>query len=159
MAPFGRLLGDPRQEPRAAGVSQAGGAHEFEPGFGAGGFLVRVNQAQHGCRRTGEAQLVGEHIADQPRAFVRGPALRHIAHAKMAQIEGIGIDRANLGDAVVDLPGGAEPLGRQQHAVLANHQLDVAADRLRGDRIVRVVSRSIFLRRGGWRGQIVDQRD
>ena len=159
MLPFGRLLADPRQEPRAARGRQAGGAHELEPGARCSGFLVGVDQAQHRRSRTGEAQFVGEQITNQSRAFPRRPARRHVAHPEMAHVERVGIDRADFRHPAGPRAGRAEALGPEHHPVGLDHQFDVAADRLARDGVVRVVGDGFVVRRGGRRGEVVDQRD
>ena len=159
MLPFGRLLSETRQEARAARSRQAGRAHEFEPGLGGGGFLIGVDKAQHGRGGTRKTQLVGEQVANQACAFPRRPARRHVARAKMPHVEGVGIHRADFGHAVALRAGRAEALGLEVHPVLVDDEFDVAPDRLVGNRVVGIVGYGIVLRRGGRRGQIVDQRD
>ena len=157
--PFGRLLGETRQKARAARSRQAGSAHELEPGLGRGGFLVGIDKAQHGRGGTRKTQLVGKQVADQACAFPRRPARRHIARAEMPHVEGVGIDGADFGHAVVERAGRAEALGLEVHPVLVDDEFDVAPDRLVGNRVIGVIRHGIVLRRGGRRGQIVDQRD
>jgi hypothetical protein len=159
MLPLGRLLADAGQEPRAARSGKAGGAHELEAGLGRSGFLVGIDEAQHRRGRAGEAQLVGEHVADEPRAFPRRPALGHVARGKMPHVEGIGVDRADLGNAVLDLARCTKPLGDEPHPVFQDDEFDIVADRLGRDRVVRIVGHGIVLRRGRRRGQVVDDRD
>ena len=73
MLPLGGLFPDPGQEPGAAGPGEAGRSHELEAGLCRCRFLVRIDETEHCGGRAGEAQLVGEKVADQPRAFPRGP--------------------------------------------------------------------------------------
>ena len=157
--PFRRLLGEARQEPRAAGLGKARRAHELEPGLRGGGFLVGVDQTEHGRGWAGEAQLVGEQIADQPRAFPRRPALRHVADGEMPHVETIRIDRADFGHAVVVDARGPKALSPEFDPVLVDNQFDIAPDCLGRDRVVRIVGNRIVLRRGGRRSEIVEQRD
>jgi hypothetical protein len=49
---------------------------------------------------------------------------------KMPHVEGIGVDRADLGNAVLDLARRAEPLGHEPHPVFQDDEFDVVADRL-----------------------------
>lgn len=77
----------------------------------------------------------------------------------MPDVEGIRIDRPDLGYAVVDLAGGTKALGHEPHAVFGHDQFDVVADRTGGDWIVRIVRHRIVLRGGGGRGQIIDDSD
>ena len=157
--PFCRLLANARQKPRAAGVRQAGRAHELVASARGRRFLIGVDQTEHRRGRTGKAQLVGEEIANQPCTFVGGPARRIGAHRKVPEIKAVGIDFSDHRRAVRHLAGRAEALGCEQQAVFAHHQLDIAADSLRGDRILGVVGYHIVLRRGRRRGEVVDQRD
>src|SRR3546814_3259419 len=105
VAPLGRLFGELGQETRALGLAEAGRAHELEARTRRSGFLVGVDEAQHGRRRTGEAQLVGEHVADEPRAFPGCPALRGRAHGIMTHVEQAGIAFADLGLALLGAAG------------------------------------------------------
>ena len=158
MAPLGRLLGKPGEEARALGLAEAGRAHEFEAGPRRGGFLVGIDQAQHGRGGTGKTQLVGKHVADEPRAFPGRPAFRGRAHGIMAHVEMVGIAFANFGMTVRVAPGLAEPFGSQDHAIILDFELDITPDRLVLECIVRVPRMDIRLMRGGRRGQLVDQR-
>ena len=74
----------------------------------------------------------------------------------MADIETIGIDRADFGNALILLAGRAETLGTEQHPVFLDQKLDIAAQGLRRNRVERIIAAGIVLRRGRWRGQIVD---
>ncbi|EHJ63032.1 hypothetical protein NSU_0107 [Novosphingobium pentaromativorans US6-1] len=159
MLPLGRLLADAGQEARTARSGKARRAHELEAGLGRSSFLVGIDEAQHRRGRAGEAQLVGEHVADKPRAFPRRPALGHVARGKMPHVEGIGVDRADLGNAVLDLARRTKPLGDEPHTVFVDDELDIVPDRLGRDRVVRIIGHGIVLRRGGRRGQVVDDRD
>ena len=157
VAPLGRLFGKLGQETRALGLAETGRAHELEARARRSSFLVGVDQAQHGCRRTGETQLVGEHVADEPRAFPRCPALRGRAHAVMAHIEAVGIAFTYLRHAISRAPGLAEALGAQDQPVVLDFEFDVAADRLRVERVLAVPVGEIGFARGGRRGELVDQ--
>jgi len=77
----------------------------------------------------------------------------------MADVEGVGIDLADLGDAIVVLTGRPEPLGPQDKAILMNMDLDVATDRLLGDRIELVILGRLILTRRGRRSDVIDQRN
>ena len=158
VAPLGRLFGKLGQETRALGLAETGRAHELEARARRSSFLVGVDQAQHGCRRTGETQLVGEHVADEPRAFPRCPALRGRAHGIVPHIEMVGIAFADFRIALLVAARLAKALGPEDQAIVADLELDVAADRLGLKRIVRVPRMDIGLVRGSRRGELVDQR-
>ncbi len=77
----------------------------------------------------------------------------------MPHVERIGVDRADLGNAVFDLARRTKPLGDEPHPVFVDDELDIVPDRLGRDRVVGIVGHGIVLRCGGRRGQVVDDCD
>ena len=77
----------------------------------------------------------------------------------MPDIEAIGINRTNLGRAVVYRTCCPETFGFEDQPVFFDLNLDIAPDKLVGNGIVRVIMNGIVLRCGCRRGQIVDERN
>ena len=159
MPPLRRLVGKLGQETRAFGLAEARGAHELVARARRGRLLVGIDQAQHGRGRTGKPQLVGEHVADEARAFPRRPALGERAHGKVAQIEAVGQAFADFGMASAVAANLTEPLGSEHHPVVLDLELDVAADRLDVDLLERIPAFALGFAGRGRRGQFVDQPD
>ena len=76
----------------------------------------------------------------------------------MPHVEMVGIAFADFGIALLVAARLAEALGPEDQAIVADLELDVAADRLDIERIVRVPRMDVGLVRGGRRGKLVDQR-
>ena len=147
------------KEARGLGVGEARGAHELEAGLVARGLGIGKVEAQVRGDRARHSQLVGEHVANQPRAVPGRPALRKIADRERAHVEYVGIDLADLGCAVDLLAGRTEPFGPQQDAVRVDLHLDVAAHRLVSDGVERIVADDVVARGRGRRGDVVDPPD
>ena len=69
----------------------------------------------------------------------------------------VGIAFADLGIALLVAARLAKALGPEDQAIVADLELDVAADRLDIERIVRVPRMDVGLVRGGRRGKLVDE--
>src|SRR3546814_2348370 len=76
----------------------------------------------------------------------------------MPHVEMVGIAFADFGIALLVAAGLAKALGPEDQAIVADLELDVAADRLDIERIVVIPRMDVGLVRGGRRGELVDQR-
>src|SRR3546814_20644007 len=76
----------------------------------------------------------------------------------MPHVEMVGIAFADFGIALLVAAGLAKALGPEDQAIVADLELDVAADRLDIERIVVIPRMDVGLVSGGRRGELVDQR-
>src|SRR3546814_17743791 len=76
----------------------------------------------------------------------------------MPHVEMVGIAFADFGIALLVAAGLAKARGPEDQAIVADLELDVAADRLDTERIVVIPRMDVGLVRGGRRGELVEQR-
>src|SRR3546814_30988 len=126
-------------KPGRVGVRETRGPHELEARLVGRRLQVGEFDAQIGRDRARHPELVGEHVADQPRDIPWRPAGRQVPYREGPNVEDVGQDLTDLGRFIHRVPGRPKSLGAQQHAIGLDMQLDIPAYRLVRDRIERIV--------------------